>query len=362
MAEIPGEIQAAGVVTPAPNPELHRIAYQESPDRGAARPGTDGAPKPVELTPGRHTYDLPDGRSYDVYVPKDLHYPAYVAIGADGVTKEDKQPWYQMGVLNGMYKEADEDKNHVVVTLNPVQKWSPLFGATGTYKGWNFPHGATGFVADGPNDTKYFFDMLRDLPSHVNVDLSKTLCEGPSTGGQFLLSVNEQRPELPQQAPCKTLAMFSSGQNEDEPPIKPGVSEVFVFPKDSGEKPNGGLDLTTGGGRTAALFDFFEWSARLWHNVPEKLWTTALQVNPSDPSMTTAAHGVVYDKTRVVAGNGAVLERIDVHPPYTGHYVPGAPAAAAGNPTPDNVLSGHHVAACMAGFGNHCESDADLTK
>src|SRR5579885_1339267 len=203
----------------------------------------------VDLTPGEpHVFSLPDGRQYGVYVPKDLHYPAGVMIAADGLVGKDKNPETQMGKLNGIYAEADKDKDFIVITPHPVKEWTPPLHIMGTMQAFNVPGVATGYDADGPNDTSYFAEMLHDVPKHVpGANLNDVACIGFSTGGQYLHSMNEQRDGVPAAPPCKTVTMVSSGATPEEAATKPGVKEIYIFNENSGIKSDGGLDWSKAG-------------------------------------------------------------------------------------------------------------------
>jgi len=314
-----------------------------------------------ELTPGEpHVFTLPDGRKYGVYVPKDLKYPAGVLVAADGMVTKGKEPETQMGKINGLYAEADHDKKYIVITPHPVKEWSPLGGALrmGPYLAFNVPGVATGYDADGPDDTALFMDMLKDLPKRVpGANLSDMACEGFSTGGQYLHSMNELREGVPKEPPCKTIALVSSGATPEEAPTKPGVKEVYIFNENSGIKPTGGLDGSRAG-HIAWLLDWLKWN-NSGRAVPNLLPENQIAVNHMDKSqMRTTNHGP-FDKSVLTASNGALLEQFNVFMPYGGHNFAGTTGQPAdgSTPIPKTLLSPPHITACVQGWGDHCDSE-----
>jgi hypothetical protein len=313
-----------------------------------------------ELTPGEpHVFTLPDGRQYGVYVPKDLHYPAGVLVAADGLVGKGKNPETQMGKVNGIYAEADKDKDFIVITPHPVKEWTPPFHIMGTLEAFNIPGVASGYDADGPNDTALFNNMLDDVPKRVpGANLNDVACIGFSTGGQYLHSMNEQRDGVPRDPPCKTIAMVSSGATPEEAPTKPGIKEIYIFNEDSGIKPNGGLDSSKAGWMAWGL-DLLKGNNDAGRAIPNLLPERQITVNHMDRTqMRTSQHGP-FVKSVLSASNGAQLWQYNVSKPYGGHNFAGSTGHPADGslPIPAKLLSPPHLTACAQGWEKNCQSE-----
>jgi hypothetical protein len=339
------------------------------------------------LTPGKpKLFTLPDGRSFSVYVPPglDLKKPYGVIFAADGVVSKAKNiPERQMGLINGLYAEADRDAlaakdgngtPHIVVTLHPVQHWESRL--VGTFFGWNVDANGLPYNPHGPNEKQYTENVMQKLrETFPGINLTGATCEGLSEGGAYCYAMDSQKVGAADRPFFHNIAMFSSGITPETPLIKPGVNMLVETSVNMGVLPDGGLDSSRAGWLAwlsdSRLVGIGSHLYKVAPNLVAKQWMKVNGVSEwdlSDPKKTKDFHFTSYDKTVVTSPNGATLTLVHIFDPrYGGHNMPGPnpdvknpPKPGDGsNRMPQGTMSASHMAACLANAagGTDCTKD-----